>query len=153
MKYRLLTILSLLLPLFTFAQEEVGLDQKIDQAFQPVSDFFSAIIFFTLPIGGYDVPFVLILLVASALFFTIYFGFPNIRYFGKAINTVRGKYDAVEAPGNYGVEKTEMAIDGDIPDTIFSNCLRRSRCYILDDYLWFSRYVDKICRMYLRSSV
>ncbi len=118
MKYRLLTILSLLLPLFTFAQEEVGLDQKIDQAFQPVSDFFSAIIFFTLPIGGYDVPFVLILLVASALFFTIYFGFPNIRYFGKAINTVRGKYDAVEAPGNYGVEKTEMAIDGDIPDTI-----------------------------------
>jgi len=119
MKYRLLTIFTLFLPFLTFAQEaEVGLDQKIDQAFKPISDFFSAIIFFTLPIAGYDVPFVLILLVASALFFTIYFGFPNIRYFGKAINTVRGKYDAVEAPETYGVEKTEMTIDGDIPDTI-----------------------------------
>ncbi|MFS4494131.1 alanine/glycine:cation symporter family protein [Maribacter sp. 2308TA10-17] len=119
MKSKLLTIFTLFLPLLTFAQEqEVGLDQKIDQAFQPISDFFSAVIFFTIPIAGYDVPFVLILLVASALFFTIYFGFPNIRYFGKAINTVRGKYDAVEAPDGHGIEKTDLAIDGDIPDTI-----------------------------------
>ena len=38
----------------------------------------------------------LVLLVGSALFFTIYFGFPNIRYFGKAVNVVRGKYDHVD---------------------------------------------------------
>jgi len=119
MKYRLLSIFTLFLPFLTFAQEaEIGLDQKIDQAFKPISDFFSAVIFFTIPIADYDVPFVLILLVASALFFTVYFGFPNIRYFGKAINTVRGKYDAVEAPDVHGVEKTDLAIDGDIPDTI-----------------------------------
>jgi len=119
MKYKLLTIFTLFLPFLTFAQEaEIGLDQKIDQAFKPISDFFSAVIFFTIPIAGYDVPFVLILLVASALFFTIYFGFPNIKYFGKAINTVRGKYDAVEAPDGHGVEKSDLAIDGDIPDTI-----------------------------------
>ena len=117
MKYRLLSIFTLFLPFLTFAQEaEIGLDQKIDQAFKPISDFFSAVIFFTIPIADYDVPFVLILLVASALFFTVYFGFPNIRYFGKAINTVRGKYDAVEAPNVHGVEKTDLAIDGDIPE-------------------------------------
>jgi len=119
MKYRLLTFFTLFLPLLTFAQEEeVGLDQKIDQAFAPISDFFSAVIFFTLPIAGNDVPFVLILLVVSALFFTIYFGFPNIRHFWTAINVVRGKYDDVESPEGHGLEKTEMAIDGDIPDTI-----------------------------------
>ncbi len=110
MKYKLLTIITLLFPFLSFSQE-VGLDQKIDQAFQPVSDFFSAVVFFEV----FGIPFVLILLVASALFFTIYFGFPNIRYFGKAINTVRGKYDEIE---NHGALETDMTIDGDIPDTI-----------------------------------
>jgi len=101
------------LPLLTIAQgtAEIGLDKKIDQAFKPISDFFSGLVFFQV----FGIPFVLILLVLSALFFTIYFGFPNIRYFGKAINTVRGKYDDVESGG---LEKTDMAIDGDIPDTI-----------------------------------
>lgn len=114
MKYRLLTLLTLLLPIFTFAQEEIGLDQKIDQAFAPVSDFFNTVIFFEIM----GTPFVLILLVGSALFFTIYFGFPNIRHFWTAINVVRGKYDDVESPEGHGVEKTELAVDGDIPDTI-----------------------------------
>ncbi len=116
MKYRLLSLIAIIFPLITFAQEaeEVGLDQKIDQAFAPVSDFFSTVIFFEI----LGTPFVLILLVGSALFFTIYFGFPNIRHFFTAINVVRGKYDDVELPEGHGLEKTEMAIDGDITDTI-----------------------------------
>ncbi|MEM9078027.1 MAG: alanine/glycine:cation symporter family protein [Bacteroidota bacterium] len=121
MKQRLLSIFTLFLPLLTIAQEtaEVGLDKKIDAAFKPVSDFFSSVIFFTIPIGGNNVPFVLILLVVSALFFTIYFGFPNVRYFGKAINVVRGKYDELEGSAGHGVEKAEVNIvDGDLPDTI-----------------------------------
>jgi AGCS family alanine or glycine:cation symporter len=77
--------------MLTFAQEK-GLDQKIDEAFKPVSDFFSSVIFFE--IAG--TPFVLILLVVSAAFFTFYFGFPNIRHFWTAINVVRGKYDHVD---------------------------------------------------------
>ncbi len=91
MNKRLLTLLLLITPMFTFAQEK-GLDQQIDEAFKPISDFFSNVIFF--PVFG--TPFVLILLVASALFFTIYFGFPNIRHFFTAINVVRGKYDHVD---------------------------------------------------------
>lgn len=93
MKKNLLSLLFLLSPLFVFSQEK-GLDQKIDEAFQPVSDFFSSVIFFEIM----GTPFVLILLVASAAFFTIYFGFPNIRHFGTAINVVRGKYDEVDHP-------------------------------------------------------
>lgn len=139
MKKYLLFILSVFIPLVSFAQEtqEVGIDQKIDQAFQPISDFFSNIVFF--PIAG--TPFVLILLVSSAAFFTIYFGFPNIRYFWRAIQTVRGKYEDIEKHGAaelYGedgiaqgqdltkidiedhIEKIDddLAIDGDIVDTI-----------------------------------
>ena len=77
--------------LFSFSQEK-GLDQKIDEAFAPVSDFFSQVVFFQ--VGGY--PFVILLLVGSAAFFTLYFGFPNIKYFSTAINVVRGKYDDLD---------------------------------------------------------
>ena len=87
-------ILSLLLLLssFNMMAQEKGLDQRIDEAFQPISDFFSKYVFY--PIGDY--PFVIYLLVGSALFFTLYFGFPNLKYFWTAINVVRGKYDDLE---------------------------------------------------------
>ena len=80
-----------IVPILSFAQEK-GLDQRIDEAFKPISDFFSDLVFFQ--VAGY--PFVIFLLVGSALFFTLYFGFPNIRYFWTSINVVRGKYDEVE---------------------------------------------------------
>lgn len=91
MKKYTFTLVALFFPLLNFSQEK-GLDKKIDEAFQPVSDFFNDVVFF--PIG--DNPFVIYLLVGSALFFTLYFGFPNIRYFLTSINVVRGKYDEIE---------------------------------------------------------
>ena len=102
---------------FFFSIQEVfaqGLDEKIDAAFRPISDFFGNLIFFE--VGG--TPFVLMLLVFAALFFTIAFGFINIRKFGTAINVVRGKYDDIE--GHAGAyEGAEVnTLDGDITDTI-----------------------------------
>ena len=95
MKKNIFLFLSLLSSINLSAQEK-GLDQRIDEAFQPISDFFSKYVFY--PIGDY--PFVIYLLVGSALFFTIYFGFPNLKYFWTAINVVRGKYDKLEKNDN-----------------------------------------------------
>ena len=96
MKTFIYTTIALILPFISSAQDK-GLDQKIDEAFQPVADaFFDAIFFIVYEGDTFSIPFVLVLLVGSALFFTVYFGFPNIRYFGKAINVVRGKYDHVD---------------------------------------------------------
>jgi alanine or glycine:cation symporter, AGCS family len=103
-----LLALTLFLPALAKAE---GIDTKIDKSFQPISDFFSQLIFF--PFFG--IPFVLILLVFSAVFFTIYFGFPNIRYLKTAINVVRGKYDHIDS---HTSTDNELAIDGDIKDTI-----------------------------------
>ena len=111
MKTYIQTIIALILPFMSFAQEK-GLDQRIDEAFKPFSDAISSVIFFEI-IG---VPFVLILLVGSALFFTIYFGFVNIRRFPTAINVVRGKYDELDE--GHGAQNSDLAIDGDIVDTI-----------------------------------
>ncbi len=141
MKKSLLSLIAFLIPLLNFAQEtppEMGIDEQINQAFLPVSNFFSNVIFFQ--IAG--IPFVLILLVFSATFFTLYFGFPNFRYFWRAIQTVRGKYEDIENHGAkilygeggiaQGVDMNkvddfvahvealddDLAIDGDIVDTI-----------------------------------
>ena len=115
MKKKLLALLFLISPLLTFAQEK-GLDQKIDEAFKPISDFFSGIIFF--PVYQSEtvtIPFVLLLLVGSALFFTIYFKFPNIFHFKTAINVVRGKYDELD---HHEAGDAALAVDGDIKGTI-----------------------------------
>ena len=116
MKLKKHTLLALILPLFSFAQNK-GIDQKIDEAFQPIADAFFDAIFF--PVYSGDtviIPFVLVLLVGSALFFTIYFGFPNIRYFGKSINVVRGKYDHVD----YSISKSTQ-VDSTIANDSVNN--------------------------------
>ena len=101
MNYIIIQLLNII-NYFNFLQEK-GLDQRIDEAFQPVSDIFSELVFFH--VGDY--PFVIYLLVGSALFFTLIFLFPNVRYFVTAINVVRGKYD--------NLEKTESSSkDGEV---------------------------------------
>ena len=111
--------LTLLLPAFTKAkaleQQIKGLDEQINEWFKPIADAWVDIVLY--PISFTDeisIPIVLLLLVFGALFFTIRFSFINITKFALAINTVKGKYDALES----GTEKTDMTIDGDIPDTI-----------------------------------
>ena len=92
---KIFSLLTLLIPFFSYSQGK-GLDKKIDEAFTPISDFFSSVVFFE--IAGY--PFVILLLVGSAAFFTFYFGFPNIKYFWTSINVVRGKYDDLDKDEN-----------------------------------------------------
>ncbi|TJY36377.1 alanine/glycine:cation symporter family protein [Pontimicrobium aquaticum] len=119
MKKYLLSIFTLMLPFLTFAQEaEKGLDEKINDAFMPVATWWEGLVLSTVPIGEFNVPFVVILLVAGATFFTIYFKVPSITKFPLAINTVRGKYDEIEG-GHHAEDKVAVNIvDGDLPDTI-----------------------------------
>ncbi|MDG1822718.1 MAG: alanine/glycine:cation symporter family protein [Flavobacteriaceae bacterium] len=90
-----------------------GIDERINEAFKPISDFFSEVVFFE--IGGN--PFVIYLLVGSALFFTFYFGFINIRRFPLAIKIVRGKYDDIDH--HESVDKPSVNVaHGDVVGTI-----------------------------------
>tara|TARA_B100001057_G_C22821684_1_gene939675 strand:+ start:527 stop:2110 length:1584 start_codon:yes stop_codon:yes gene_type:complete len=80
---------------------DLGLDERINEAFKPIANWFESVILhdfpFTETIFGTGIPTIIILLVGGALFFTIYFGFVNIRQFSTAINTVRGKFDSLES--------------------------------------------------------
>ena len=60
------------------------LDQKIEDLVQPISDFFTDIIFVSISFQNNSLPLVVIWLVFASLFFTFYFRFINIRAFKRA---------------------------------------------------------------------
>ena len=113
-----LMAMAILTPILGFSQDSVGLDQRIDEAFMPIADWWEGFVLTSIPFSDtVSIPVVLILLVVGALFFTIYFGFPSITKFPLAINTVRGKYDSMDHHGADLKAAVNIA-DGDIVDTI-----------------------------------
>ena len=109
---KILLLLTILTPAFSKAQ---GLDDRINEWFKPIADAWVNIVLYPITFTNeISIPFVLLLLVFGALFFTIRFSFVNITHFPTAINTVRGKYDELD----HGTEKTDLEVDGDIPNTI-----------------------------------
>ena len=71
-----------------FSQEK-GIDDIINEAFQPISSFWESLVFHEF--FGTGIPTIIFLLVGGAGFFTFYFGFINIRGFGLSLKTVMGK--------------------------------------------------------------
>ena len=85
----------------TEASATKGWDKKIDEAFKPIADWFGYVVFYPAPTEniewiGVNIPIVVIVLVVGACFFTLFFGFVNIRLFPMAIRIVSGKYDDVD---------------------------------------------------------
>ncbi len=96
---KLILLLSLLTPFLAKAQEQ-GVDEKIDQVFGDYTNWFVNLIFYTIPFSeSVKIPWVLIVLVFGAVYFTIYFKFINIKGFFTAIRIVQGKYDDIEEGG------------------------------------------------------
>ncbi|MEE3327513.1 MAG: alanine/glycine:cation symporter family protein [Myxococcota bacterium] len=77
----------------------LGIDETIDQAFQPVAQMASKVVFYSVSIGGSELPLIVVWLIAGAAFFTLYLGFINIRGFKHAIRIVQGKEDDPSEPG------------------------------------------------------
>ncbi|WGD35119.1 alanine/glycine:cation symporter family protein [Olleya sp. YS] len=97
MKKYLLSILTLIVPLITFAQDDKGIDKIIDEKFGDATGWFVNIIFYQIDFGGgVKVFWVLFPLILGAIYFTIYFKFINFRGFFTSVNIVRGKYDDID---------------------------------------------------------
>ncbi len=118
MRKKLLLPLLLLLPIFAFAQDAIGIDQKIDNFFGAATGWFVQLIFKSVPIAeGVNVPWVLFPLILGALYFTVYFKLINFRGFFTSINIVRGNYDDVDSHTSM-VAAGDATPAGDIKETI-----------------------------------
>lgn len=112
-----------LFPLFVAGQDTPektkGLDERINEGFAPVAKWWEDLVFYPVKFNAdTQVPIVVILLVAGALFFTLYFSFVNIRRFPLAIKVVRGKYDHLDADAKPVKADAVHTEGGDIVQTI-----------------------------------
>ncbi len=113
----LFSLLSLSSTSLFASSSEKGLDEKINDGFMPFAEWWENLILAEVPILGHDIPLVLIILILGALFFTLYFGFVNIRHFPTAIQVVRGKYDDLEKNQPH-LKAQVYEVEGDLMDTI-----------------------------------
>ncbi|MCT8338504.1 alanine:cation symporter family protein [Flavobacteriaceae bacterium TK19130] len=99
--------------------QELTLDEKINQAFDAATGWFVDGIFAEIPITEeVGIPWVLIVLIVGAGFFTLYFKFVNFRHFLTAIKVVKGDYDEFEKNEHVEASTTVATVEGDNPDTI-----------------------------------
>ncbi len=97
----LLGCFALFLSLPAHAQEVSGptLDQRIDDWFGTMTEGFVNLIFTKIKIGDFEAFAVIFWLAFAGIFLTVFFKFLNIRAFGLALRTVRGKYSSPDDPG------------------------------------------------------
>ena len=106
---------ALLLIHFPIYSNERGLDERINDAFTPIANWWEGLILHNFI--GTEVPTIIFLLVGGALFFTIYFGFVNVRHFSTAVNTVTGKYDSIDnKSSSNSIIKSDKNLKDNIPD-------------------------------------
>ena len=117
MAYRWAALLVVAMPTVARAN---SFPEMVDQVFASLTGWFVRLIFYEIPFQeDFRVPWVLIVLIAGALYFTLRFGLPQFKYFWVAIDTVRGKYDAIDSHSSIPVAGDPTPTQGDdIPETI-----------------------------------
>ncbi len=81
------------------AEKAPTIDERIDEFFKTATGWFSETIFYSVPVNGYPVLVVVIWLALAGLIATLFFKFINLRAFGLAIRTVRGRYSRPDDEG------------------------------------------------------
>jgi alanine or glycine:cation symporter, AGCS family len=76
-----------------------SLDDKINNLVAPVANKIADTVFYSVTIGGAELPLIVVWLIIAAFFFTFYLGFINVRGFKHAIQIVKGDYDAPRGAG------------------------------------------------------
>ncbi len=71
----------------------MSIDNLINQTFEPISNEIANVVFYSVPVLGVDIKLILVWLVMASIFFTVYLGFINFRYFCHALSLVFSKSD------------------------------------------------------------
>jgi AGCS family alanine or glycine:cation symporter len=100
LKTVLFYLVMLGMPSLGFAEEVVGIDQKIDQFFTTYLGWFASAIFYGVKIeDGVTFPLIVGWLFVAAIIFTFYFGFVQFKRFRLSIDIVSGKYTDPKSKG------------------------------------------------------
>jgi AGCS family alanine or glycine:cation symporter len=122
-KRLLLTLLSVcVFPFLAMAEESwlSSIDKAINEKVEPFANWWEGFVLSSFSVAGVDIPLVLVILIGGASFFTVYFGFVNLRKIPFAIQVVRGKFDFVEKQGAEDLKPDDESFtrEGDLPETV-----------------------------------
>ncbi len=73
-----------------------GLQERVDGAFGILVAWITPVLFFD---PGLGIPLILMVLVGGGIFFTLRYGFLNVRLFRHGIDCIRGRFDDPDDPG------------------------------------------------------
>lgn len=76
-----------------------SVDKAVSGFFEPIATWLGEIVFYSVPVGGTELPLIVAWLVVAGLVFTGWFGFVQLRKFRLAVDVVRGKYDEKGSAG------------------------------------------------------
>ncbi|WP_327382179.1 alanine/glycine:cation symporter family protein [Streptomyces sp. NBC_01207] len=76
-----------------------SVDEAVSGFFEPIAKWLGDIVFYSVPVGGTQLPLIVAWLVVAGLVFSGWFGLVQIRKFRLAVNVVRGKYDEKGSAG------------------------------------------------------
>ncbi|OEJ21906.1 D-alanine glycine permease [Streptomyces agglomeratus] len=76
-----------------------SVDEAVSGFFEPIATWLVEVVFYSVPVGGTELPLIVAWLVVAGLVFTGWFGFVQVRKFRLAIDVVRGKYDEKGSAG------------------------------------------------------
>jgi AGCS family alanine or glycine:cation symporter len=74
-------------------------DERINAWLAPVADWFGKVIFFSVPVGGAQLPLIMVWLIMGGIVCTLAFRFINLRGFRHSIRVIRGDYSSRDHPG------------------------------------------------------
>ena len=77
------------------------IQDRINSGFEGIVNILAGLLFYEVPLGfeNHSAPFILLVLIFGGIFFTLRFGFINLRLFRHSIDVIRGKYDRPEDEG------------------------------------------------------
>ncbi|WP_338677624.1 alanine/glycine:cation symporter family protein [Streptomyces sp. SCSIO 30461] len=76
-----------------------SVDKAVSGFFEPIATWLGEVVFYSVPVGGTELPLIVAWLVVAGLVFTGWFGLVQLRKFRLAVNVVRGKYDEKGSTG------------------------------------------------------
>ena len=75
------------------------IEEAINAFFEPFAAWISGWVFYAFPVGGIEIPIVVLWLVAAAVIITVALGFAQFRYFRLSTEVIRGKFSRDDDPG------------------------------------------------------
>ncbi len=77
----------------------MSVDQQINQFLAPIADWLAAVVFFSVPVAGAQLPLIVAWLIMGGIVCTFAFRFVNLRGFRHSLQVIRGDYSSKNLPG------------------------------------------------------